>query len=117
VEESALAGLYREADVFVFPSLYEGFSRALVEAMAARLAIVTTSVGVAADALRHEDSALIVPKRRPDAIVAGVRRLQADPGLAARLGEAAAATAVSYRLDPVERRTVAVVLQAAESAS
>ena len=116
VEERALAGLYRDADVFVFPSLYEGFSRALVEAMAARLAIVTTPVGVAGDALRHEDSALIVPKRRPDAIVAAVRRLRADPGLAARLGDAAATTAVSYRLDTVERRTVAVVLQAAESA-
>ncbi|MGH3481303.1 MAG: CCA tRNA nucleotidyltransferase, partial [Nocardioidaceae bacterium] len=41
VEQRALAGLYREADAFVFPSLYEGFSRAIVEAMAARLAIVS----------------------------------------------------------------------------
>ena len=43
VDQTALAQLYRDADVFVFPSLYEGFSRAIVEAMASRLPIVCTS--------------------------------------------------------------------------
>ena len=80
VDPAALAGLYRDADVFVFPSLYEAFSRAIAEAMASRLPIVTTAVGVAADALRNEESALIVPRRSAAAIVAGVRRLKGDRG-------------------------------------
>ena len=64
VDQATLAALYRDADVFIFPSLYEGFSRAIVEAMASRLPIVCTPVGVAADALQHETSALIVPTRQ-----------------------------------------------------
>jgi hypothetical protein len=36
------------------------------------------SVGVASDALRHEESALIVPKRDAAALVAAVRRFQSD---------------------------------------
>ncbi len=117
VEHGTLAELYREADVFVFPSLYEGFSRAIVEAMAARLPIVTTAVGVAADALRDGSNALIVPKRDAAAIVSAVRRLQLDSALAARLGGAAAAAAEEYRLEVVEPRTVAVVLRLAGTAS
>ncbi len=117
VEQPALAELYRDADVFVFPSLYEAFSRAILEAMAARLPIVTTAVGVAADALRDEDNALIVPKRSAPAIVAAVRRLQLDTALAVRLGAAAAATAEEYRLEIVEHRTVSLVLRLAGAVS
>ena len=117
VEQGALADLYRDADVFVFPSLYEGFSRAILEAMAGRLAIVTTAVGVAADALRDEENALIVPKRSAAAIVAAVRRLQLDTALAARLGAAAAAAAGEYRLETVERHTLSVVMRVAGAVS
>ena len=111
VDQTALARLYRDADVFVFPSLYEGFSRAIVEAMASRLPIVTTAVGVAADALRHEESALFVPKRNAAAIVAAVRRLHADPAFAARLGGAAAVVAEEYRLGVVQPRTIDIIME------
>jgi glycosyltransferase involved in cell wall biosynthesis len=112
VEPAALAGLYREADVFVFPSLYEAFSRAVAEAMASRLPIVTTAVGVAADALRDQESALIVPKRSANAIVDAVRRLKREAGFAARLADAAAGAAERYRQELTEPATVAAILAA-----
>jgi glycosyltransferase involved in cell wall biosynthesis len=113
VEQAALAELYREADVFVFPSLFEGFSRALVEAMASRLPIVCTNVGVAADALRDEYSALIVPKHDAGALVAAVDRLRTDSELARRLGDAAAEAAHHYTLADVSQRTMDVLVDAA----
>jgi glycosyltransferase involved in cell wall biosynthesis len=116
VDQTALARLYRDADVFVFPSLYEGFSRAVVEAMASRLPIITTAVGVAADALRHEESALFVPKRSAAAIVAAVRRLHADPAFAAQIGGAAAVAADEYRLDAMQLRTVDIIMEVAGAA-
>ena len=116
VDQAALARLYQDADVFVFPSLYEGFSRAIVEAMASRLPIITTVVGVAADALRHEESALFVPKRNAAAIVAAVRRLHADPAFAAQIAGAAAAAADEYRLDLVQLRTVETIMDVAGAA-
>ena len=97
VDHDALAALYRDADVFVFPSSYEGFGLALVEAMAARLPIVTTPVGVAVDALTDRRSALFVPPRDGAAIVEAVETLIRDPALRSDLGEAAAAAARPYR--------------------
>jgi glycosyltransferase involved in cell wall biosynthesis len=113
VEPEALAALYREADVFVFPSLYEAFSRAVAEAMASRLPIVTTAVGVAADALRHEESALIIPKRSAGAIVDAIQRLQREAGLGARLADAAAGAAERYRQAATEPATLAAILGSA----
>jgi glycosyltransferase involved in cell wall biosynthesis len=81
----------------VAPSLYDGFGVALVEAMAARLPIVTTRVGVAADALTDGESALVIPTRHAQAIVGEVDRLIADAGLRERLGDAAAEVALHYR--------------------
>lgn len=111
LDQAALARCYRDADAFVFPSLYEGFSRAIVEAMASRLPIVSTAVGVAADALRDDESALFVPKRSASAIVSAIRRLQTDPALAARLGTAAAGAASEYTQAGVQSDTVDVLME------
>lgn len=97
LEQGALMDIYRQADIFVFPSSYDGFGLALVEAMASRLPIVTTNVGVAHDALADGTSALFVPRRDPGALAAAVDRLVADDGLRARLGAAAHAVAGDYR--------------------
>jgi glycosyltransferase involved in cell wall biosynthesis len=97
VDQDRLAAVYRDADIFLFPSVYEGFGLAIVEAMAARLPIVTTRVGVVVDALQDGASAIVVPARPPAAIVEAVERLLADDGLRQRLGESAAASAASYR--------------------
>lgn len=113
LDQRALAAIFSGADAFVFPSLYEGFSRAVVEAMAAGLAIVTTEVGVAAEALRHEVSALVVPRRDAPAIVSAVERLRADPALAARLGAGAAEAAGAYHLEDRQHQLVQLLLHLA----
>lgn len=97
VDQPALPAIYGDADIFVFPSSYDGFGLALVEAMAARLPIVTTAVGVAAEALRHGQSALVVPKRDAPALADAVERLIDDGDLRQRLGAAAQQAARTYR--------------------
>lgn len=111
VDQQELTKLYCDADVFVFPSLYEGFSRAILEAMASGLPIVCTQVGVAGDALKHEESALFLPKRSAAAIVAAIQRLRDSPSLAARLGNAARAVASSYTVADVSERTIQVIIK------
>src|SRR5262245_43185465 len=112
VDREALVDLYRTADIFVFPSHYDGFGLALVEAMASRLPIVTTRVGVAADALRDEESAMFVPARDPSAIVRAVDRLIADDQLRSRLGAAAFAAAEGYRESSRVREWADMILRA-----
>jgi glycosyltransferase involved in cell wall biosynthesis len=94
--------LYRElidADLFVFPSLSEGFSCALLEALAAGLPTIATPAGAAVDLLKHDDNAVVVPLADAHAIVAAVDRLIDDREQRQCLGAAARATAMRYTLD------------------
>lgn len=92
--EEVLAHL-AAADLFVFPTLSEGSSLALLEAMAAGLAIVTTPVGAAPDLLVDGESVLFVRPADATAIVTAVSRLLDDAELCRRLGRAARRAAES----------------------
>lgn len=74
-------------DVLVSTSWFgEGFSNAILEAMATGLPVVATDVG---DARRIVGEAgVIVPPRDAEAVADAVRRLRNEPGFARRLGEA-----------------------------
>src|SRR6185369_8136451 len=74
VDRQQLLQLHRGADVFVFPTLSEGFSLALAEAMASGLPIVTTPVGAAPDLLQHNESALSVPVRDSHALLTALTK-------------------------------------------
>jgi glycosyltransferase involved in cell wall biosynthesis len=75
-----------DADVFILPSLFEGASLALLEAMAAGLPIVTTPVGSARDLLQDGASALFVPVADSLALERAVEMLLQKPEQACRLG-------------------------------
>ncbi len=73
-----LAYFYSRADIFTFPSLYEGFGIVLAEAMHAGLSIVATRIGPADEILREGENALMVPVADSPALAAAIRRLAAD---------------------------------------
>ena len=100
---------YRAADVFVFPSLIDGFGLALLEAMATGLPIVTTRSGWAQDALAEGRSALFVPKRDAAAIAAAVGRLLDDAALRSALGGAAQVAARAYHPDRIVAQRIALL--------
>lgn len=76
------------ADIFVLPSRSEGFSNAIVEAMAASLPVVATDVGGNAEAVEEGITGFIVPAEDPGALSAAILRLLGDPEQAAAMGEA-----------------------------
>lgn len=77
--------LYRAADVFLLPTIYEHFSRAAHEAAASELPVVATSVGGIAELLADGRAGIAI-ERDPGQIAAALERLAADPGLRARMG-------------------------------
>jgi glycosyltransferase involved in cell wall biosynthesis len=87
------------ADVFVFPSLSEGFSRALLEALAAGVPVVASDVGAAADLLTDGDNAIVVAPGDAAALSAGIERLLDDARLRAELAAAGQRTASRYTAD------------------
>jgi glycosyltransferase involved in cell wall biosynthesis len=76
---------YRAADVFVLPSHSEGSPYVLLEAMTAGVAIVATAVGGVPEMVTHEETALLVAPRDPQAMAAGLARILMDAPLARRL--------------------------------
>jgi glycosyltransferase involved in cell wall biosynthesis len=76
------------ADIFVLPSRSEGFSNAIVEAMAASLPVVATGVGGNAEAVTDGVSGFIIPSENPAALAAAIIRLLADPPKAREMGAA-----------------------------
>lgn len=79
--------LHQHFDVSVLCSSSEGFPNSLIEAMAAARPVVATPVGGVVDAVTSEVNGLLVPVGNPEALAVALRRLQAEPSLAARLGE------------------------------
>jgi glycosyltransferase involved in cell wall biosynthesis len=106
---SDVPALLAAADVFVHPSLQEGFSNAVLEAMAAGKAIVATAVGGNPEAIADGETGLLVPPGDPDALARGIVRLLEDAEAARRMGERARALAIArHDIRAMARRYEAV---------
>ncbi|HYZ76635.1 MAG TPA: glycosyltransferase [Gaiellaceae bacterium] len=73
-------------DVFALPSRFEGFPLAIVEAMLAELPVVATAVGSVPEAVREDETGLLVTPDEPAVLAAALGRLLEDPTLRDRLG-------------------------------
>lgn len=82
-----------EVDIFVLPSRSEGFSNAIVEAMAASLPVIATLVGGNAEAIENGETGLLVPPEDPEALAKAILQLLSDPNEAKRMGMAGRALA------------------------
>ena len=80
--------LLARAGLFVLPSLTEGISLTLLEAMASGLAVAATRVGGNPEVVADGETGLLVPPADPPALAAALLRLRRDPALRRRMGEA-----------------------------
>lgn len=85
--------LYEGVDVFVLPSHAEGLPNAMIEAMAAGLPIVVTSVGSIPDFIVDNMNGLVVPPRNVPALTSALELLCKMPDERERLGRAGQALA------------------------
>jgi len=106
VDRAALHAELARADLFVFPSLSEGFSNALLEAMAAGLPIVATPAGAGRDLLRDGVNAAVVPAADAPALTARLAWLLEREDTRTAMGRAAQATARDYEMDRVNERFI-----------
>ena len=73
--------LLRSIDVFCLPSLWEGLSIGLLEAMAMQKAIIATPTDGTKEVLEDEMNGLIIPMQSPNALAKAIVRLYQVPAL------------------------------------
>jgi glycosyltransferase involved in cell wall biosynthesis len=96
VPREEIAARYAAAHVFVLPSYNEGMSVATLEALAAGLPVVVTRTGGTADLVTEGVNGLIFSWADVESLVAHLRQLAADRGLARRMGLASRARAERF---------------------
>ena len=84
--------LLQAADIFVLPSLGEGISNTLLEAMATGLPAVATDVGGNPELVEEGASGFLVPVSEPPALADALEKLVESASLRRRFGERALQT-------------------------
>lgn len=75
-------------DLFVQPSLHEGMPNAVLEAMAVGLPVVATAVGGTPEVVQDAVTGCLVPAGDPTGLAQAIRRLQNEPVLRCKMGNA-----------------------------
>lgn len=81
-----VAGEYARASIAVLPSYREGLPKALLEAAASGLPMVSTDVPGCREICRHDETGLLVPVRTVEPLADALQRLATDAELRSRFG-------------------------------
>ena len=85
-ERSDVADIMRGLHAFALPSLAEGISNTILEAMASGLPVIATAVGGNADLVQQPETGVIVPAANVDAMARELVRLANDPENSREMG-------------------------------
>ncbi|MFQ5421942.1 MAG: glycosyltransferase family 4 protein, partial [Anaerolineae bacterium] len=100
------------ADIFVLTSFgWEGYPLSTLEAQAAGVPVVVTAAGGSAEAVRHEQTGLVVPKQDATRMAAAFTRLLTDASLRQQMGTAGQARAKTQLTREVMVREITAVYQ------
>ena len=87
-ERADVAELMQTLNVFVLPSINEGISNTILEAMATALPVIATQVGGNPELVLPDETGLLVPRQDPVAMAAAMQRYCDQPELIAQHGQA-----------------------------
>ncbi len=111
VDAEALPAWYSAADLFVYPSLYEGFGLPPLEAMACGTPVITSDVSSLPEVVG--DAGLTVPPTDEMALAEAMRRVLGDPAIGADLRKRGLERAKRFSWEQTAALTVAAYRDAA----
>jgi sugar transferase (PEP-CTERM/EpsH1 system associated) len=103
-ERADIPQLLRAMDLFVLPSLAEGSSNTILEAMATGLPVVATAVGGNTELVHPGFTGILVPPRSPDLMAAAIADYCRIPEMGARHGMRARSQVIAHHSLPAMAR-------------
>jgi glycosyltransferase involved in cell wall biosynthesis len=104
-----IAQLLRAMDLFVLPSLVEGSSNAILEAMATGLPVVATNVGAHTELVHPGFTGILVPPTSPDLLAAAIADYCRIPEMGVRHGARARSQVIARHSLPAMARSYLAV--------
>lgn len=105
--QNELIEVYDKHGIFMFPSFFEGFGKAFLEAMARGLCVIAADNGGAADVISHGQDGMLVCTGDVNDMIHACLKLLRSPDLAQTMSQHASARARQYSWDRVARETAA----------
>jgi len=110
VERDKLPQLYSENDIFVLPSYAEGLPNAMIEAMAAGLAVVVSDVGIVPDVIQDGNNGLLIKPKHSSSLTTAIQQLFDNPSMVEKLAVAGYVTAYEqFSVEPSVEKLVATI--------
>lgn len=106
-----ISDFYQRCDVFILPSIDDGFGMALIEAMMNGRACITTTNTGASELLTDGQDALIIDPADEDQLATAVLRLHQDPSFRAHLAASAVVRAKEIAADGLYDKAIASLLR------
>ncbi len=111
IGDGDLADLYRLADAFIYPSLYEGFGLPPLEAMACGCPVIASTCGGLGEVLG--DAAEIIDPESVESMIAAMKKVACDAGLREYLRRVGVCRAANFDWRKTAAATMEVYLRAA----
>ena len=116
-ETNSPVEFFQIADVFLLPSLKEGFPNVLLEAMSCALPCVATKIGGVTDVLQDDIQGLLVASGSVEALNHGIGKASSSKSERIRWGSASRTTALLYDTKEITKRYVEMYSQMIRSVS
>jgi glycosyltransferase involved in cell wall biosynthesis len=113
LSDSEILSLYEEADVFVYPSLYEGFGLPVLEAMACGCPVIASNVSSLPEVVG--EAGLLVDPYNVEALARAIRTVLDDDELKREMSRKSIAQAQKFSWTKAGAELLAVCQEVAET--
>ncbi|MEM2241049.1 MAG: glycosyltransferase family 4 protein [Candidatus Bathyarchaeia archaeon] len=99
-----IPALVKSSTIVVNPSLVEGHSSSVIEAMAASKPVIATKVGGITDIIRDGETGILIEPENPDQIAEAIMKLLKNPKMMEAIGERASKKAEEFSIENLAKK-------------